>query len=489
MVLIKTICDGGFWNIRRLALIVLAIGLFSVFIEADENVAFNSRICKAPMAPVPQTDPLFGTDSVAWIVDSNAALVNCPENGSPISFPRPFGKRFYLADQEQKLTDKKNSSWQLLLTKGINASKEDYFQPIGWIQSKGLLLNDSPLKDEQTNMDIKAISFQGKKQRGKSQFAVYASPDLSGKPILDLNRKAIYYVYEVYPRRLSRTLKRDRLRGAESLLIGVNPLLDSFADKENSGLKGWVKTDNIEIWNNKLALQFKEPIPVYESRRAAKLHKVERMIDSVYQKEMTYDETRSLVLEQYGTVFKIIYFKHHQATDNENETKMGWVNLIDSRGRQVNIERVALVGYPDLVRLAGVLSDLQAIPVRTRTLSWRWSQILDAYTNKRCHENEKLERCFQRKGSIPLKIRFLHYSLNELLEISRTDREDLFRIKCEMKIAAEKLKDLIEENRLEYQIYNLETCSLKPHFKEEIKIWFHPTKSGELAWIPLKYLP
>ena len=440
----------------------------------------GASICATFQSRSPQKDDHLGTDQVVWVTDFRYPLLSCPEDGVSLQYPVAFGQRFYLAQNRLK------PGWRLLLERAIKLGHSHPFTAVGWIEQRALFKSESPLLNPENQIPFKAMAVPKSNHQGEESISLSNAPRGGNRLPKQPFQHLTLYLYDAYPR--PEDLSRRSLEQTQSLLVGRGPVLDAYSDENQSGLLGWIKTEWAILWDTRQALQFNEATPLYDTRQAAINHQKSAVIARVNHSGAAHSDSRSPIIHQADPIYHIIYSVNPKHS-KQDRTISGWVNLSRPGGGRYDAEPVLLASYRDVIRLSMLLNNLQRVPVRTRTLQWRWTNLLAMFFDKRCDRERRLSDCFQAYGVLPVKSRFLEYSLDQLLDLSAENREQFLKLRCEIKMAAETLEGLLNEERLRFRVKDERFCSLTVIERTPLALWYKTAPGNELAWIPFACLP
>jgi len=237
-----------------------------------------------------QREPETGQFVNVWIVTDDTPSYDCFKN------ERNVKRRLTMRNRYRVLQDnfniRRNGNWSLLVQ--TDNEKEITENICGWVSHDHIIVKNQPIKNYYTGIYQKALIKEGDSNNVKA-LKVYNDRNLEmSKEAIEV--RTIFYVYDFYPR----TARNPESEDTKSLLIGVNPLLDTTASNAPL-LIGWIDQKKVTFWNSRTAFEF----PVGQKGKIYKNgNKIFETTEEI-KTPLSYKELRNPILKDMGNEYLV----------------------------------------------------------------------------------------------------------------------------------------------------------------------------------------
>jgi hypothetical protein len=185
---------------------------------------------------------------------------------------------------------------------------------IGWVSHNNLIDSNIPLRNNDTSIYEKVLIREGdmntKKESGAA-LRIYKDPVLKISEKDGIKVRAVFYVYDYYPR----SATEPGSLNTKSLLISPLSLLDPYADMEPL-LTGWIDRSKVTFWNTRTACEF----PV--GNTVTLINDDDVSVDYKDDKPLPYNSLRNPILQDYGKYYRIGSFARLDADQLNKRRKI-----------------------------------------------------------------------------------------------------------------------------------------------------------------------
>lgn len=246
-----------------------------------------------------EIDPDTKQPISAWIVQDNTEVYSSYKSRKSIK-TLEFSKRYNIVNNNYKRYFD-GRRWSLLAKKESDKIDLTVDDIIGWVDDERLITSRYPLINLKTNILEKVLIKEGDSvgRDGSSALRVYSDPyKKSSSEGIEI--RTVFYIYDYYPHLSGRPSSKKTKR----LLIGANPVLNPYKDKEPL-LIGWVDRDKVTFWNSRIACEFKVgERAVIKSDNGELLYDSKKVID----KPLRYNSLRNPILQEDKAGYRIGFF-------------------------------------------------------------------------------------------------------------------------------------------------------------------------------------
>ena len=453
--------------------------------EATYALRKDSHIdCEHIDAIVPTKDLDTSTPAAVWILNRKADIRNCPGTGGSVPYRRRYLRRFFTAkDVERKVG---GSYWYLLLH-NIGGSSGDLFVKAGWIESRELLDDKFPLVNPNTNVNYRVLVHRPVGILPRT-VPLYSNADLTGPPVTRVPVDSIFHIYRLYPAAAEATIENSIPSSVTSLLIGKAPILDSFLDDARTRISGWIDPSFAVLWNTSNAIDLRTKRRVYRDWQGVQKGSGTSHVYRSAKETAGFDPMPAAILEERRGSYKVYLSDSipFQEGSRAIGSKFGWV-----REGNNGSGLIYLVDFLDFLRLQRFFDELIDSTDTPLEIHKDWAAIIRFYTGIPCNPTSKLRDCIAESsiGSLlPLRNKFLDYSLRELVELKQINQGKSQDIFCDLQKTKRLMMGILENRKLVLKAAENDSCGMSVQSKKDRNYWF---KSGNfpMGWIPMEDIP